>query len=127
SFRPGVLDRLGVGPESLRAANPGLVYCAITGFGQDGPYRDRVGHDINYIGIGGLLDLSGMEDGPPVVPPVQIGDLAGGGMAAAIGVLAALLERERTGRGRFVDTSMLDGVVSWLSIHAGGYLATGEA
>jgi crotonobetainyl-CoA:carnitine CoA-transferase CaiB-like acyl-CoA transferase len=126
SFRPGVMERLGVGSDALRAENHGLVYCAITGYGQDGPHRDRVGHDINYIGHGGLLDLSGSRDGPPVVPPVQLGDLGGGGMAAAIGILAALLERQRTGRGRFVDTSMLDGVVSWLSIHLGAFLATGE-
>jgi crotonobetainyl-CoA:carnitine CoA-transferase CaiB-like acyl-CoA transferase len=126
SFRPGVMARLGAGWEVLQEANGRLVYCAITGYGQEGPYRDRVGHDINYIGYGGLLGLSGEPDGPPVVPPVQVGDLAGGGMAAAIGILAALLERERTGKGRVVDTSMLDGVVSWLSIHAGVYLGTGE-
>jgi len=126
SFRPGVMERLGVGFDSLRAANAGLVYCAITGYGQDGPYRDRVGHDINYIGHGGVLGITGLPDGPPVVPGVQVGDLAGGGMAAAVGILAALVERERTGRGRFVDTSMLDGVVSWLTVHAGNFLATGE-
>ena len=126
SFRPGVMARLGVVPEALREANPRLVYCAITGYGQDGPYRDRVGHDINYAGYGGLLDLSGEPEGPPLVLPVQVGDLAGGGMAAAIGVLGALVERQRTGRGRFVDISMLDGVVSWLTIHAGAYLGTAE-
>jgi len=126
SFRPGVMDRLGAGFESLREASPGLVYCAITGYGQDGPYRDRVGHDVNYIGQGGILGITGSAGGPPVVPGVQIGDLAGGGMAAAIGILAALVERDRTGRGRFVDTAMLDGVVSWLTIHAGTFLATGE-
>jgi crotonobetainyl-CoA:carnitine CoA-transferase CaiB-like acyl-CoA transferase len=123
SFRPGVMDRLGVGFDVLSDENPGLVYCAITGYGQDGPYRDRVGHDINYIGYGGVLGIIGEEGGPPSVPGVQIGDLGGGGMAAGIGILAALLERERTGRGRFVDTSMLDGVVSWLSIHAGNFFA----
>jgi crotonobetainyl-CoA:carnitine CoA-transferase CaiB-like acyl-CoA transferase len=126
SFRPGVMDRLGAGFSSLREANPGLVYCAITGYGQDGPYRDRVGHDINYIGQGGILGITGPAGRPPVVPGVQIGDLAGGGMAAAIGILAALVERGRTGRGRFVDTAMLDGVVSWLTIHAGNFLATEE-
>jgi alpha-methylacyl-CoA racemase len=126
SFRPGVMARLGVGADDLRVLNRGLVYCAITGYGQDGPYRDRVGHDVNYIGYGGLLHLSGEAGGAPVVPPVQVGDLAGGGMAGAIGILAALVERDRTGRGRFVDTSMLDGVVSWLTIHAGMYLGTGE-
>jgi crotonobetainyl-CoA:carnitine CoA-transferase CaiB-like acyl-CoA transferase len=126
SFRPGVMNRLGVGFDALRGENRGLVYCSITGYGQDGPYRDRVGHDINYVGYAGLLDLSGEEGGPPVVPPVQVGDLGGGGMAAAIGILAALLERGRTGRGRLVDTSMLDGAVSWLSIHLGTFLATGR-
>src|SRR5205823_9410833 len=126
SFRPGVLDRLGVGYERLREENPGLVYCAITGYGQDGPYRDRAGHDINYIGYGGVLGVIGPKDGPPAVPGVQIGDVGGGGMAAAIGILAALLEARQTGVGRFVDTSMLDGVVSWLTIHGGDFLATGH-
>jgi crotonobetainyl-CoA:carnitine CoA-transferase CaiB-like acyl-CoA transferase len=126
SFRPGVLGRLGVGYEALSASNPGLVYCAITGYGQDGPYRDVVGHDINYIGYGGVLSMTGPPEGPPVLPGVQIGDLGGGGMLAAIGILAALLDRRSTGKGRLVDVSMLDGVVSWLSVHAAAYLATGE-
>ena len=126
SFRPGVMDRLGVGREVLAAVNPGLVFCSITGYGQDGPYRSRAGHDLNYIGYSGALGVTGEEDGPPVIPSLQMGDLGGGGMAAAIGVLAALWERHRTGRGRLVDTAMLDGVVSWLSIHAGASFATGE-
>jgi crotonobetainyl-CoA:carnitine CoA-transferase CaiB-like acyl-CoA transferase len=126
SFRPGVMDRLGVGYEALRSENPGLIYCAITGYGQDGPYRDVVGHDINYIGYGGILSMTGPNEGPPVVPGVQIGDMGAGGMMAAVGVLAALHERRSTGRGRFVDVSMLDGVVSWLSVHAAAYLATGD-
>ena len=126
SFRPGVMDRLGVGWSALHEANAALVYCAITGYGQDGPYRDRAGHDINYIGYGGVLGIIGPKDGPPSVPGVQIGDVGGGGMAAAIGVLAALLDARATGRGRFVDTSMLDGVVSWLTIHGGVFLATGQ-
>ncbi|MDP8956911.1 MAG: CoA transferase [Actinomycetota bacterium] len=126
SFRPGVMARLGVGYEALSEANPRLVYCAITGYGQDGPYRDLVGHDINYLGYGGVLSMTGQPGGPPVIPGVQVGDLGGGGMLAGIGILAALVDRAATGRGRFVDTSMLDGVVSWLSIHAGDYLATGR-
>ena len=126
SFRPGVMDRLGVGWTVLRGINPAMVYCAITGYGQDGPYRDRAGHDINYIGYGGVLGIIGPRDGPPAVPGVQIGDIGGGGMAATIGILAALLEARATGRGRFVDTSMLDGVVSWLSIHGGDFLVTRE-
>jgi crotonobetainyl-CoA:carnitine CoA-transferase CaiB-like acyl-CoA transferase len=126
SFRPRVLDRLGVGFEALSNGNSRLVYCAISGYGQDGPYRDRAGHDINYIGYGGVLSLTGLPDGDPVIPGVQVADLGGGGMLAAVGILAALVERAATGRGRFVDVSMLDGVVSWLSIQAGAYLATGE-
>lgn len=126
SFRPGVLDRLGVGFKALSSENPRLVYCAITGYGQDGPYRDRVGHDINYVGYGGALSLTGMPGGPPVLPGVQVGDLGGGGMLAAIGILAGLIDRAATGRGRFVDASMLDGVVSWLSIESAAFLATGE-
>ena len=120
------MDRLGVGFESLSADNPALIYCAITGYGQDGPYRDLPGHDINYIGYGGILAMSADRDGDPVLPGVQIGDL-GGGMLGAIGILAALVERASTGRGRFVDASMLDGVVSWLSVHAAAFLATNEA
>lgn len=125
SFRPGVMDRLGVGEAVLRGDDPRLVYCAITGYGQDGPYRSRAGHDINYLGYAGALSMTGDRHGPPVVPGVQVGDL-GGASIAAIGVLAALLERGRTGEGRFVDVSMTDGVVSWLSIHAAAYLASGD-
>jgi crotonobetainyl-CoA:carnitine CoA-transferase CaiB-like acyl-CoA transferase len=125
SFRPGVLDRLGVGYEALAAGNPRLVYAAITGYGQDGPYRDRVGHDINYTGYAGLLHATGEPDGPPVLPSVQVGDF-GGGMAAALGLTAALGEAARTGHGRFVDVSMLDVVTSWVGVLMGWYLATGE-
>jgi alpha-methylacyl-CoA racemase len=126
SFRPGVLDRLGVGHEALSALNPALVYCAISGYGQDGPYRDRPGHDINYIGYGGVLSITGAPGGPPVLPGMQVGDMAGG-MFGALGILAALLERRTTGRGSFVDAAILDGVVSWLSIHAGAFLAGADA
>lgn len=125
SFRPGVMDRLGIGYEALARSNPRLVYVAITGYGQDGPYRDRVGHDIDYIGYGGVLSMTAPPDGGRPVPPgVQVGDL-GGGMLGAIGALAAVLDARATGRGRSVDVSMLDAVVSWLSIHAGSLLATG--
>jgi crotonobetainyl-CoA:carnitine CoA-transferase CaiB-like acyl-CoA transferase len=126
SFRPGVMDRLGIGYSTLSAENPSLVYCAITGYGQDGPYRDVAGHDINYIGYGGLLSMAGQSDCEPVLPGAQIGDLGGGGMLGAVGILAALFQRSQTGQGRFVDASMLDGVVSWLSIHAGAALALGR-
>jgi len=125
SFRPGVLDRLGVGYETLRAENPGLVYCAITGYGQDGPYRDRSGHDTNYLGLVGLLGLTGDRDGPPVLPAAQIADVGGGALMAAFGILAALHERDRSGEGQLVDVSMADGALSWLAMVAGRYFADG--
>ncbi len=127
SFRPGVLDRLGVGYETLRAKNAGLVYCAITGYGQDGPYRDRSGHDMNYLGLVGLLGLTGDRDGPPVQPAGQIADIGGGALMAAFGVLAALRERDRSGEGQLVDVSMADGALSWLAMVAGRYFADGVA
>ncbi|MBW3551365.1 MAG: CoA transferase, partial [Proteobacteria bacterium] len=125
SFRPGVLDRLGVGYERLRQENPGLVYCAITGYGQDGPYRDRSGHDMNYLGLVGLLALSGEADGPPVQAGGQIADLGGGALMAAFAILAALRERDRSGEGQLVDVSMADGALSWLAMVAADYLASG--
>ena len=126
SFRPGVLDRLGVGWDALRERHPRLVYCAITGYGQGGPRAGAAGHDINYIGYAGVLGITGREEDRPVIPGVQIGDLAGGGMAAVISILAALHRRSVTGQGDFCDVSMMDGAVSWLSIHAAGFFATGE-
>jgi crotonobetainyl-CoA:carnitine CoA-transferase CaiB-like acyl-CoA transferase len=126
SFRPGVLDRLGLGYERLRRENPGLVYCAITGYGQDGPYRDRSGHDMNYLGLVGLLGLTGEPDGPPVSSAGQIADLGGGALMAAFGILAALRERDRSGEGQLVDVSMADGALSWLAMVAAQYLADGR-
>src|SRR5947208_7233789 len=121
SFRPGVLDRLGVGYERMREVNPGIVYCAITGYGQDGSYRDRSGHDMNYLGLVGLLGLTGDEEGPPVQAAGQIADLGGGALMAAVGILAALRERDRSGEGQFVDISMADGSLAWLAMVAGRY------
>jgi alpha-methylacyl-CoA racemase len=126
SFRPGVLDRLGVGYERLKQENPGLVYCAITGYGQDGPYTGRSGHDMNYLGLNGLLALTGEAGGPPVQSAGQIADIGGGALMAAVGVLVALRERERSGEGQVVDVSMFDGSLSWLALVAAKYLADGE-
>ena len=123
SFRPGVLDRLGVGYEHLREENPGLVYCAITGYGQDGPLRDRSGHDMNYLGLIGLLGLTGEAGGPPVQAAGQIADIGGGAQMAAIGILTALRERDRSGEGQFVDVSMADGALSWLAMVAARFFA----
>jgi crotonobetainyl-CoA:carnitine CoA-transferase CaiB-like acyl-CoA transferase len=125
SFRPGVMDRLGVGYERLREENPGLVYCAISGYGQDGPYRDRPGHDMNYLGLIGLLGLTGDREGPPVQAAGQIADLGGGALMAAFGILAALRERDRSGEGQVVDVSMADGALSWLAMTAAQVLADG--
>src|SRR5438067_2391101 len=123
SFRPGVMDRLGVGYERLAAENAGLIYCAITGYGQDGPNRDRSGHDMNYLGLNGILGLTGEPDGPPVQSAGQIADIGGGALMAAVGVLIALRERERSGEGQFVDSSMFDGALSWLGMVAARYFA----
>ncbi|HEV3002741.1 MAG TPA: CaiB/BaiF CoA-transferase family protein [Solirubrobacteraceae bacterium] len=127
SFRPGVLDRLGVGYERLREENPRLVYCAITGYGQTGPYTQRAGHDMNYLGLVGLLGLTGDAGGPPVQAAGQIADLGGGALMAAFGIMAALHERERSGLGQLVDVSMADGALSWLAMVAARYFAEGRA
>jgi alpha-methylacyl-CoA racemase len=126
SFRPGVMERLGVGYERLREENPGLVYCAITGYGQDGPYTARSGHDMNYLGLNGLLGLSGDAGGPPVQAAGQIADLGGGALMAAFGILAALRERNPSGEGQLVDVSMFDGSLAWLAMVAARYLAEGR-
>jgi len=126
SFRPGVLDRLGVGYERLRGENPGLVYCAISGYGQDGPNRDRSGHDMNYLGLNGLLGLTGEAGGPPIQSAGQIADLGGGGLMGAFTILAALRERDRSGEGQLLDVSMTDGSLSWLAMNAAEYFASGQ-
>jgi alpha-methylacyl-CoA racemase len=115
-FRPGVMDRLGVGFEALREANPRLIYVALTGYGSEGKYASLAGHDINYLALSGVLDLMGEKDGPPVVAGIQIADLPGGSMQAVIGILLALAARERTGRGQRVDVSMFAGAASMMQI-----------
>jgi alpha-methylacyl-CoA racemase len=125
SFRPGVLDRLGVGYERLKAENQRLVYGAITGYGQDGPGRERSGHDLNYLGLNGILGLSGEADGPPASSAAQIADLGGGALMAVVGVLIALRERDRSGQGQLVDCSMFDGSLSFLAMLAAEMLAGG--
>jgi len=126
SFRPGVMDRLGVGYEALRERNDKIVLCAISGYGADGPFTARAGHDMNYLGRVGLLGLTGEADGPPVQPAGQIADIGGGALMAAFGILAALRERDRSGAGQFVDVSMADGALSWLAMDAAQALQ-GEA
>ena len=110
----------------MRERNPRIVYCAITGYGQTGPNMQRAGHDMNYLGLTGLLGLTGEPDGRPIQAAGQIADLGGGALMAAFGVMAALWERERSGEGQFVDVSMTDGALSWLAMVAGAYLCDGE-
>ncbi|MDI1302962.1 MAG: CaiB/BaiF CoA-transferase family protein [bacterium] len=107
-FRPGVMDRLGVGYEALKAANPKLIYCAITGYGQTGPYKDRAGHDMNYLAIAGVLGYNGRKSTGPAPVSVQIADVAGGSCHAVMGILAAVIHRTQTGEGQFIDISMTD-------------------
>lgn len=125
-FRPGVADRLGLGYEELRQINPRLVYCSISGFGQTGPYRDVPGHDMNYLGITGMLQLTSRPGVGPQVPGPLIADIGGGTMMAVFGILAALMAREKTGRGQFVDVSMTDGSMHFMHSHASHYLMAGE-
>jgi len=126
-FRPGAAKRLGIDYDSIRKLNPALVYAALTGYGQTGPYRDVVGHDINYVSIGGLLGLTGNSGGPPVIPGVPLADFAAGGMAAAIAIMAALMTREKTGKGQYADISMTDATVGLMSIWINPYLTWGIA
>ncbi len=147
SFRPGVLERLGVGYERMREVNPGIVYCAISGYGQSGPRREASGHDMNYLGLIGLLGLTGERGGGvgggPIQSAGQIADIGGGSLMAAFGIMAALRERdgmaarpagsgsggrparEGSGEGQIVDVSMADGALSWLAMVAAGYFADG--
>ena len=115
SFRPGVAERLGVGYEAVHKRVPGLVSCAITGYGQTGPYSARAGHDVNYLAYAGALGLTGSAGGPPAIPAMQVADVAGGAYPAAVGILAALLGRGRTGQGSFVDISMTEGALALLA------------
>ena len=124
-FRPGVVGRLSCDYETLSRINPRLVYCSISGYGQDGPYRDLVGHDINYISLGGALGMIGPEGGPPSIPYNILADYAAGGMHAALGIMAALMARQKTGSGQHVDISMTDGVAYLLAPIASAYFNGG--
>lgn len=125
-FRPGVARRLGIDYETLAARNPRLVYCSITGYGQNGPYRDLVGHDINYIALAGALSVIGRKDQPPTIPHNLLADYAGGGMQAVVGILAALLARSQNGRGQYIDVAMADGVMQLLAERFSAYFRTGK-
>jgi alpha-methylacyl-CoA racemase len=126
SFRPGVMDRLGIGETALRDVNPRIVLCSISGYGQDGPFRDRAGHDLNYAAIAGVLLLGGTEREGPAMPGLQVGDLGGGALDAALAIMIALHHAARTGQGQHCDISMVDGLVSWTAVHASQLFASGE-
>ena len=125
AFRPGVLARRGLGPDTLRAADPRLVYCSVSGYGQDGPLAGRAGHDVDYVALGGYLGGNRDAEGRPVLPTTQVADMTGG-LLAAFGILAALQARERTGRGQLVDVSLLEGVLALMTVPAVRRLAGGE-
>ena len=126
SFRPGVVDRLGIGYEAVRAVNERAVYCSTSGYGQTGPRRDWAGHDLNYLAVSGYLHCSGRDaDGAPALPGATVADIAAGGMHAALAVMAALLRRQRTGHGEHLDVSVADGALGMMSLYADEHLATG--
>jgi crotonobetainyl-CoA:carnitine CoA-transferase CaiB-like acyl-CoA transferase len=122
AFRPGTMERMKIGYDVLKEENPGLIYCALTAFGQQGPYRLRPAHDLNLLALSGVLDLLGVKDGPPIVPPVQMSGL-GGAFQGVVGILAALLSRGKTGRGDFIDVSLLDGVSACAALEMSRFMA----
>jgi len=129
SFRPGVVDRLGIGYAAVREVNPGIVYCSTSGYGQTGPHARRAGHDLNYLAVGGYLHTSGRDGGnggAPVLPGATIADIAAGGLQAAAAILAALVGRDRDDAGRYLDVAVADGVAWMQSLYIDEYLATGE-
>jgi alpha-methylacyl-CoA racemase len=126
SFRPGVVDRLGIGYDAVRAVNAGIVYCATSGYGQDGPAARHAGHDLDYLAVGGYLATGGRRaDGGPPLPGATVADSAAGGMHAALAVLAALLRRARTGEGAYLDVAVADGVLQLMALSVDEHLATG--
>ncbi|MCB2253279.1 CoA transferase [Pseudomonas chlororaphis] len=124
-FRPGVMERLGLGYEALKALNPQLIYVSITGYGQTGPYRDRAGHDINYLALAGLASYTGRQDSGPLPLGIQAADIAGGSLHGVIGLLAAVIARQHSGLGQHLDVSMTDCVFSLNALAGAGYLACG--
>lgn len=120
-FRPGVMDRLGVGYDALKAVNPEVIYCSITGYGQDGPYRDRAGHDANYLAMSGVMSFTGSKKEGPLPLGIQVADQCAGGLNAVIAILAAIIHRQNSGGGQYLDISMTDG-----SIHLGGLMGMGN-
>ncbi|MDT9633235.1 CoA transferase [Pseudomonas sp. JV449] len=124
-FRPGVMERLGLGYEALKAINPRLIYVSITGYGQTGPYKDRAGHDINYLALAGVASYTGRRDSGPLPLGVQLADVGGGSLHAVVGLLAAVIARQQSGVGQYLDVSMTDCSFSLNAMAGAGYLACG--
>ncbi len=124
-FRPGVIDKMGLGYDRAKAVNPAIIYCSITGFGQTGPYANIPGHDLNYMGLAGISDIIGPKSGHPVVPGIQVADVAGGGLMSVIGILSAIIARRATGKGQHVDVSMFDGILPFMGMIFSNYKAGG--
>ena len=124
-FRPGVVNRLGVDYQTVSEHNPGIVYCSLSGFGQNGPYSNLVGHDINYISIGGGLGVIGRPGTAPAIPVNMLADFAGGGLFAAFSICVALLSKQATGKGQYIDMAMSDGVLSLMTSAFTGFFSTG--
>lgn len=125
SSRPGTMEKMGLGYDQIKEVNPKIIFCSISGFGQSGPYKAKAAHDLNIIGLSGVLDMTGEQGGPPVMPAVQIADI-GSALYACIAVLLAIIERERKGTGQYIDISMMDSAISFLSIHAADFFTTGQ-
>ncbi len=125
-FRPGVVEQLGIGYRDVSDVNPGIVYCSISGFGQDGPLSNAPGHDVNYGALSGLLSMTGIKGDLPIVPGIPTADL-NSSMFAIMGILTALLARKDSGKGQYVDVSMLDSMISWMSFISGHYFESGDS
>lgn len=126
SFRPGVVDRLRIGYDAVRAVNPRIIYCSTSGYGQEGPHQNWAGHDLNYLSAGGFFDAAGRDErGGPPLPGTTIADIAAGGMHAVMAIQAALIGRQQTGAGAYLDVSVVDGLLAMMSMQLDAYLATG--
>jgi crotonobetainyl-CoA:carnitine CoA-transferase CaiB-like acyl-CoA transferase len=125
-FRPGVVKRLGVDYDTLREIKPDIIYASLTGYGQTGPYAEYVGHDLNYLGLTGIVDMTGAADGPPMIPGNTIADNAGGGMNAVISILAAIVAKQRTGTGQYIDCAMVDGLLTMMFLNVDDHVTSGE-
>lgn len=125
-FRPGVMDRLGLGYEDIKKIKPDIIYCSLTGYGQTGPLSNKAGHDINYLALSGSVSYSSRGNQPPVPPGIQIGDIGGGAMPAVISILGAVYHRSQTGKGQYIDVSITDVMYAFNVMYGSGYLAGGE-